>query len=109
MVRPSKFEISEDTVGGTRVLAVSGELDLSTAPGLAEKVVPGAAGDLTIDLSELTFMDSSGLRLLIELDQRARQEGTKLTLIHSRHEAAKTVLRLTGADEALPFEREPER
>jgi anti-anti-sigma factor len=58
---------------------------------------------LTLDLSNLTFMDSSGLRLLIELNARAGQDGWTLALLPSRHESTNMVLRLTGADTALPF------
>lgn len=88
-------------------MSVAGELDLSTAPGLASHVenkLEGKLTTLTLDLSDLTFMDSSGLRLLIELNQRAGEQTWNLTLIPSKHASAQTVLRLTGADVALPFE-----
>jgi anti-sigma B factor antagonist len=107
MVRPTRFEITEQARGETLVLSITGELDLSTVPQLARRVEEKLAGKLTtltLDLAELTFMDSSGLRLLIELDRRARQESWTLTLIPSKHESANTVLRLTGANTALPFE-----
>jgi anti-sigma B factor antagonist len=58
---------------------------------------------LVLDLSGVTFMDSSGLRLLIELNERAQREGWSLSLISREHEAATLVLRITGADAALPF------
>jgi len=61
---------------------------------------------LTLDLRSLSFMDSSGIRLLIELDQRSRAEAWKLKLIAPEHEAASLVLRATGADTALPFHRD---
>ena len=107
MVRPTDFEITEVTRGSTRILSLVGELDVSTAPGLAQRAGNNLGQNvtaLTLDLSDLSFMDSSGLRLLIELNQRANREAWKLTLIPSKHESARTVLRLTGADAALPFE-----
>ena len=61
---------------------------------------------LTLDLSDLAFMDSTGLRLLIELNDRAQREPWRLELVSPRHEAASQVLRITGADVALPFDRE---
>jgi len=107
MVRPTKFTIAEETSGEILLLSLVGELDLSTVPEL-ERRVDGKLGQdtkqLTLDLGDLTFMDSSGLRLLIELDRRSRQEAWKLTLIPSKHESTQMVLRLTGADAALPFE-----
>jgi anti-anti-sigma factor len=53
-------------------------------------------------------MDSSGLRLLIEFYDRSRAEGWKLNLVCPEHEAAAVVIRVTGADKALPFEKAAE-
>jgi anti-sigma B factor antagonist len=108
MVRPARFGIRDLTDGATRVLAVEGELDLNTIGVLARGVqdrLGESPGNLTLDLSAVTFMDSSGLRLLIELSERARREEWTLSLLPSSHESANAVLRMTGADEALPFER----
>jgi anti-anti-sigma factor len=107
MVRPTTFEITEQTKGETPVLSVVGELDLGTVPVLARQVdakLGEKPAALMLNLTDLTFMDSSGLRLLIELHDRSRREAWKLTLIRSKHERANAVLRLTGADSALPFE-----
>jgi anti-anti-sigma factor len=85
---------------------VEGELDLVTVPLLAQHAdgrMGASLTSLTLDLSELKFMDSSGLRLLIELNERSRLEGWRLSLIASNHEPANLVLRMTGADKALPF------
>jgi len=91
-------------------LRIKGELDLGTVPVLArhlDEQLGNKPTTLTLDLSALTFMDSSGLRLLIELNERAAHEAWDLTLIPSRHESANAVLRMTGADAALPFSAEP--
>lgn len=91
------------------ILAVSGELDMSTIGTLAGQVdtqLRRPVECLTVDLSNLTFMDSTGLRLLIELNDRAQRERWRLNLVVPRHEAAARVLKITGADAALPFERE---
>jgi anti-anti-sigma factor len=107
MTEQPRFEISEQVQGATVRLTIAGELDLSTVPVLARHLderLGEKPNTLTLDLSDLTFMDSSGLRQLIELDERARSDAWTLRLIPSRHESATTVLRLTGADTALPFE-----
>jgi anti-sigma B factor antagonist len=90
------------------VLSVDGELDISTVPVLEQRIeaIDASPTALTLDLSGLTFMDSSGLRFLIELNGRAQREAWKLSLLPSRHESANLVLRITGADAALPFARE---
>ncbi len=107
MVRPTRFEITEASESADLLLSIAGELDLNTVPELARRVEDGLGeevGRVTLDLSELTFMDSSGLRLLIELNQRAGRDDWELRLIAPKHESASAVLRLTGADAALPFE-----
>jgi anti-sigma B factor antagonist len=111
MVRPSEFKITRTTTTTKVTLSITGELDLGTVSVLAESVGRVAKGveTLTLDLSELSFMDSTGLRLLIELDQQARKEAWNLSLIRPRHETAAAVLEATGADKALPFEEIADR
>lgn len=110
MVRPTEFKIRHRAAGTSVTLAVTGELDLSTGPVLAESVerLRREVTTLTLDLSDLTFMDSTGLRLLIEFDQQSRGEGWRLVLIRPERATAAAVLKATGADSALPFEDAPE-
>ena len=110
MVRRANLDISRTAPTESEVIiAVSGELDMSTIDALTDHVETELQRPLellTLDLGDLAFMDSTGLRLLIELNDRARQEPWRLKLIGPRHEAAARVLEITGADVALPFERE---
>ena len=110
MGKQSKFEIDEVETASGVTLAIAGDLDLGTIPLLTQRVdgcLAKGAERLTLDLGELTFMDSSGLRLLIELCERAKAGRWELALVPSKHEAANLVLRMTGADAALPFEEPP--
>jgi anti-anti-sigma factor len=72
-----------DEASATRV-AVRGELDLSTVGQLRAALAPvldGAAeGEITIDLSELDFMDSSGIHLLLEAAAAVRATGRSIVL-----------------------------
>jgi anti-anti-sigma factor len=107
MVRPTNFEIREEDTEPALVLTVTGELDLNTVELLARHVDERLAEGprpLTLNLADLAFMDSSGLRLLIDLYDRSQRETWKLTLGAPSSEAATMVLRATGADTALPFE-----
>jgi anti-anti-sigma factor len=111
MVRPTRFEITEETRRETLILSIAGELDLGTVPELAQRIEDKLGANhstLDIDLGEVTFIDSSGLRLLIEINQRSAKERWDLTLKYPQDESAMTVFQLTGADKALPFE-EPSR
>jgi anti-anti-sigma factor len=107
MVRPTNFEIREQATEPTLELSVTGELDMNTVELLTsqlEQYLAGGAQALRLDLTDLGFMDSSGLRLLIDLYERSKQEGWELTIVRPRSESAVMVLRATGADTALPFE-----
>src|ERR1700691_5033123 len=111
MVRAAKFEINQKATESTLILSIAGELDLSTVPTLTQNIDQHLGKDLTaltLDLRDLAFMDSSGLRLLIALHDRSRRAAWQLRLIRPAHEAALLVLHTTGADVALPFEPKPD-
>lgn len=108
-MRPGPFQLDLERNDGVATIAVAGELDLHTLDGLSALVEEALAvtgtHSLILDLRNLVFMDSSGLRLLIELHDRARQAPWELHLVAPENEEALVVLRVTGADRALPFER----
>ena len=76
--------VTLQTLNGQRAeLSARGEVDASTQEQLREKLLDAidqGATDLVVDMSDVTFLDSSGLRGLIEAVQR----GAKLTLRHLR-------------------------
>jgi anti-anti-sigma factor len=79
-----QFAVERTTAHGQPVVSVRGELDLSTAPILAEAVeaeLASAPAALAIDLSGATFLDSSGARALAQLARAAQRAGSTLTLI----------------------------
>lgn len=75
---PSPFAISvHEHDPATSVVAVQGELDLSSAPELKwvlTDALEGGASRLVVDLSETSFMDSTGLGVLIGLNKRLAQD-----------------------------------
>jgi anti-anti-sigma factor len=112
MARPTNFEIKGGRSGSAATVSIAGELDMSTAQMLSQHVdqhLSGGVTDLTLDLREIAFMDSSGLRLLIELNNRSQQQAWRLTLTPPKHEGAALVLRATGADTRLPFAQSMDR
>ncbi len=76
------FLASAERMGGSLVISVSGELDLATAPEL-EEVIAGAIqpdeGHMVVDLLGVTFMDSSGIRALVQA--KDSRPGTEVTLV----------------------------
>ena len=61
---------------------MSGEIDAHTAPTLAAAMTELPTGLVTVDVSGVTFMDSSGLRVLLEAASRARDGGGDLVIAH---------------------------
>jgi len=78
------FEVEPTTVGGRAVLRVRGELDLVTAPELAQAVqaqLSASPSSLIIDLTDTTFLDSSGARQLALAARQSGGSGTVLQLL----------------------------
>jgi anti-sigma B factor antagonist len=81
---------------------VHGELDIATAPELVDLVARlrhhGHA--VTIDLAEVTFMDSTGLTMLMDAHREAEQEGWKFTARRASP-AVRRVFELAGVNGVL--------
>lgn len=95
---------TERTGEGVRV-RLQGELDIATAPEADDELRRAEAEGpdlLAVDLSGLSFMDSTGLRLVVAADQRAREAGRRLQLVRGP-EAVQRVFELTGIDGRLEW------
>jgi anti-anti-sigma factor len=82
-----------------------GDLDMSTAGKLDDAVRAAEATDakrIVIDLSEVTFMDTTGLKLLLEAGARAPANSNRLRLIRGSRRVQR-VFELTKTEEILPF------
>ena len=76
---PQEFGVSIVQVDGHAKVRVTGELDLATATELRHRldaVIAAGTGDLDLDLSEVTFLDSSGLVALLEARRRCTTSTT---------------------------------
>jgi anti-anti-sigma factor len=80
------------------VLTVAGELDLATGDALAARLGERDAvdGDLVIDLSQLRFIDASGLRALVTAHRIAEQRGRRFSVARTSPSLDR-LLALTGA------------
>jgi anti-anti-sigma factor len=100
-IDPTGFSISTSEHDGRAVVAVKGELDLATAPELEKVLLERLdAGDgVVLDLRELQFMDSSGLRVLITAHMGG---GERFTVVRppAGSEVAK-ILEIAGVDQQL--------
>jgi len=95
---------------GRVVLELAGELDLAAAPRLqseielAERDMPAM---LVLDLGDLEFIDSAGLRVILAADQRAREQGRVFAVTHGSPQVER-LLELTGVDEHLQIVVSPD-
>jgi anti-sigma B factor antagonist len=93
---------TSDREGGAQI-ALTGELDIATAPQLEDEVrrlEAEGCGLIVIDLRGLEFMDSSGLRALLAADTRSRERGARVVIVRG-DERIQRVLRITRLDERL--------
>lgn len=78
------FDLDERRAGGLPVIGVSGEVDLATAPLLRERIETHLqSGDrsVIVDLRGTTFLDSTGLGVLVNALKRCREAGGDLHLV----------------------------
>jgi|1186.fasta_scaffold859446_1 anti-sigma B factor antagonist len=105
------FELAVDSADGRVTFTPRGELDLATAPELEEKVlgaVRDAARTVVLDLRELTFMDSTGVRTIVSAHQAAEESGCELLVVRpARESPVSRVIEISGIDEALGLVDEP--
>lgn len=90
--------------GDTRTLKVRGELDLATADALEKALDEALDGDdhrTVVDLRQLTFIDSTGIAILINTIERGRS-GSDVRFLPSTAPAVTRVLALTGVEARLP-------
>ncbi|MBV9167377.1 MAG: STAS domain-containing protein [Solirubrobacterales bacterium] len=89
---------------GTPWIRLSGELDLASVPQLKRTLGIAAvrARRIVLDLRELSFMDSSGLHLIIDATNRQRQAGGSLLLVRGPHQIDR-LFELTRATDAIDF------
>jgi anti-sigma B factor antagonist len=71
-------------VGDVHVVSLKGELDVATAEGLADWLVEISGSSVVVDLSHLTFMDSSGISAMVVARNRLNAAGDELVLTRPR-------------------------
>jgi anti-sigma B factor antagonist len=96
------FEITTRTLDGTLTVAPSGELDLASAGRLFAllREAQGRGEAVDLDLGQLTFMDSTGLALLIEASCDAQADGWALR-IHNPSPPVARVIEMTRTQTVL--------
>lgn len=105
--KPPELSIRYEEVDGRLVVAVAGDLDLGSAPALEGALAELAPFErpVVIDLDEVEFIDSSGMRALLAVnDIVLAAVGTPVTLAGGTA-ATKRLIELTGIDQVFRIER----
>jgi anti-sigma B factor antagonist len=102
---PEPFRIDLEPHRETIVVAPRGELDVGSAPDLAEQlgeVLQAGFARIVIDLRGITFMDSTGLHVVLDAHTASRHAGVDLALIQGPS-AVQRLFELTGTTTAMSF------
>lgn len=86
-------------------ITVSGELDIATVPYLRTVIDPavrrGPVPSVILDISDLTFMDSTGLGLILACHQAAEERGGRLVIVNPARQVHR-LLAATKVDAHIP-------
>jgi anti-anti-sigma factor len=100
------FTYRVDPHGAERTLKLSGELDLSVGSEF-QKALDAIAADrptrVVVDLREVTFIDSSGLRMLLQANSRAHNEGWEISFLPKERSQVRRALEVTGLHRVFPM------
>jgi anti-sigma B factor antagonist len=107
-MHPPLFRVTTRRDADRATVAVSGELDLASVTTFDEALRKAreAGGPLTIDLSDLEFIDSSGLGVLVRFNNLAATDGFEYDLIPGPAAVHRAFV-LSGLDQMLPFAPAP--
>lgn len=97
------FQVGLENQGEFAVARAQGEIDLATVELLdlaVESALSEGVKKLVIDLTEVTFLDSTGVRSLLSTDERVRALGGELTIVVAGGPVSRT-LSVTAVDKIL--------
>ena len=98
------FKINKTQEGGNCLLALEGRLDTITAPELEKEIQESKEGltELTIDLDNLEYISSAGLRVLLSAQKIMNKQGS-MKVIHV-NEIIMEIFEVTGFSDILTIE-----
>jgi len=99
------FDIKTERAGDAHVIALSGEVDLYTAPEFKQQlleVIGQGTTHVVVDLSDTTFIDSTTLGVLVGGVKRLRPTGGQLSLVCSDPNITK-IFEITGLNKVFPI------
>jgi anti-sigma B factor antagonist len=109
MSSDATFEIDVTEDDESTLVRVTGEIDLATSPQLRE-ALDRAIGDgvalVRLDMTGVTFLDSSGISVLVDAQQRLQDDSARLVL-HGVGDRIKRVLEISGLGSFFELSDQP--
>ena len=94
------LKINTEKNGNTLVYKLDGELDLISSKELSESIKIDECDELVFDCSNLSYLTSAGIRVLMATDRDMKEKGGSM-VVANINEAVKEVFELTGVDKLL--------
>ena len=109
MAAQGDFDVATHRRDAAVVVVPKGEIDLATVDLVREAVESDweRGLNLVLDFRDVGFMDTSGLRYVLELNDRAGREGFELRLVRGSS-AVQRVFQVAGLDARLPWVDDPD-
>ncbi|HTV74199.1 MAG TPA: STAS domain-containing protein [Candidatus Acidoferrales bacterium] len=98
MAETLSIDVQTDGDGRTHLFILHGDLDVATSPALRAALIDAASAEqqnIIVDLSQLAFLDSTGLGALIGANKRAKEGGGEVRLVAQEGQILR-LLRITG-------------
>jgi anti-anti-sigma factor len=104
-LRPGKLQVREEAQDARHTVFLTGEMDFMTAPTLEARVVAlcaSGAGEITIDLTGLSFIDSRGLMAILLSKKRCESRGCGFSMTRGQ-DPVQRLFEVRGFIDKLPF------
>jgi anti-sigma B factor antagonist len=99
------MEITVTQDGNKATISLAGKLSVATSPDLEAAItgLPGSTNEFVIDLAQLEYISSAGLRVLVSTEKTANQRGGRMVLQHPNDEVSE-VFDMTGLADVFTIE-----
>jgi anti-anti-sigma factor len=103
------FKVRWEPREGGVVVVASGEIDLATSPELRAALLDeqARAPSVVLDLREVTFIDSSGLGVIVGQQKRSQEDGARFAVAVAEQSSVERILNLSGLIKVLDIVADP--
>ena len=99
------FQITKEMDGEILAVHINGDLNVKTSPILEDELRNSISGvkELLLDFTDVEYISSAGLRVLLAMEKSMRRQGGKMKLQHV-NAAVKEIIRLAGFLQVMTIE-----